>query len=239
MATAQNKIIYYPFPTSRVSEWAGTWRGNVQHYGTDFAVPQGTRVPATIFGTVVRVGDDGLGAWCIDILRDDGLLVRHGHMSRMDVRVGQRVTPAQIIGLSGGMPGTPGAGFSTGPHLHWELRWDRGWVGGSWVKPKDLNPAPLSFDAPATKPPAPKPKPEETEEDEMAIAVGYAVKGAGYKGSQLNMIVYPASGWYTEWSGASQEYTNKMAAQHKTGNFLVITQSHYDQMKRTCDRMIK
>lgn len=134
--------IHWPYPTALVTEWPGAsslvTRPN--HYGTDFGVAQGTPVPATIDGNVVWAGDDGLGAWCIELRRDDGLIVRFGHLSRIDVRAGQRVSAAQKIGLSGGAQGTPGAGNSTGPHLHWELRWDRLWSGGAWVDPRTLNP---------------------------------------------------------------------------------------------------
>lgn len=139
MATAP--IVVWPFSPDLVSEWPGAsaLQQRPTHFGTDFAVAQGTPVPASIAGTVVRAGDDGRGAWCIDILSPSGLLVRGGHFSRMDVRVGQQVDPGTIIGLSGGMPRTPGAGLSTGPHYHWELRWDRLWSGGAWVDPRTLN----------------------------------------------------------------------------------------------------
>ena len=44
------------------------------------------------------------------------------HMSKIEVKVGQRVKKGQRIGLSGGRPGTYGAGNTTAPHLHLELR---------------------------------------------------------------------------------------------------------------------
>ena len=139
--------IYWPFPTSKVSEWPGPRSGSY-HTGTDFAVPQGTPLRATVTGTIVRHNNDGLGAYVLDIIRDDGLLVRNGHLSRMDVVTGQRVTAGQVIGLTGGARGTAGAGNSFGPHLHWELRWDREWNGGKWVDPRNLNPQPRNFGDP-------------------------------------------------------------------------------------------
>ena len=136
--------LFWPFPTSTVSEWPGQRKGSY-HVGTDFAVPQGTPLRATVDGIITRHNNDGLGAYVLDIISDDGLLVRNGHLSRMDVNTGQRVKAGDVIGLTGGARGTAGAGNSDGPHLHWELRRDRAWVGGAWVDPRNLNPQPSTF----------------------------------------------------------------------------------------------
>lgn len=136
--------VFWPFPVSTVTEWPAS-PGRPNHWGTDFGVTQGTPLRATVDGVIVRHNNDGLGAYVLDIISDDGLLVRNGHLSRMDVNTGQRVTAGQVIGLTGGQPGTPGAGYSTGPHLHWELRWDRAWSGGAWVDPRKMVPAVKSF----------------------------------------------------------------------------------------------
>lgn len=129
--------LYWPFPTSTVTQWPSS-----SHNGTDFGIPQGTPVPATVDGVVVLTGADGQGAWCVHVRRSDGLIVQHGHLSRIDAKAGQRVTATNSVGLSGGQPGTPGAGNSTGPHLHWELRWDTVWT-GPVVDPRSLSPATL------------------------------------------------------------------------------------------------
>lgn len=137
--------LYWPFPLSTVTEWPGQRVGSY-HVGTDFGVAQGTSLRATIDGRVSRWTDQ-YGAYIIDIVADDGLLVRNGHLSRIDVSNGQRVTAGQVIGLTGGLPGTPGAGWSTGPHLHWELR-----RGSSWIDPRNLNPQPSNFgDVPSSE----------------------------------------------------------------------------------------
>lgn len=136
--------IYWPFSTSTVTEWPGQRPGSY-HVGTDFGVPQGTPLRATVDGTIVRHENDGLGAYVLDIIADDGLLVRNGHLSRMDVGNGQRVKAGDIIGLTGGIPGTPGAGWSTGAHLHWEIRRDRAWSGGNWVDPRTMQPPVKNF----------------------------------------------------------------------------------------------
>lgn len=138
--------LYYPLNTVLVTEWPGDRGGGNTHYGTDFGVSNGTPLPASFSGTVVFAGGDGAsgelypgsGIWAngealvVDIMRSDGLIARYAHLDRIDVYVGQVVTAGQIIGVSGN------TGFTTGPHLHWELRWDRVWAGGAWEDPRDL-----------------------------------------------------------------------------------------------------
>jgi murein DD-endopeptidase MepM/ murein hydrolase activator NlpD len=144
--------IYWPFDLSTITEWCGTDRGGgVKHMGTDFGVPQGTPLKATISGTITRHNNDGLGAYVLDIVRSDGLLVRNAHLSRMDVNTGDQVTAGQVIGLTGGARGALGSGNSTGPHLHWELRWDRLWQFGAWVDPRTMGVVPFGA-APAAAP---------------------------------------------------------------------------------------
>lgn len=130
--------LYWPFPTSTVTEWPGQRPGSY-HVGTDFGIAQGTPLKATATGTVSRWTDQ-YGAYIIDIRTPDGFTIRHGHLSRIDVSNGQQVTAGQVIGLTGGIPGTPGAGWSTGAHLHWEIR-----QGSNWFDPRNLNPQPLTF----------------------------------------------------------------------------------------------
>ncbi|NQX96095.1 MAG: M23 family metallopeptidase, partial [Erythrobacter sp.] len=47
-----------------------------------------------------------------------GSATRYGHLSRIMVSAGQRVKRGQVVGLMGS------TGRSTGPHLHWSLRWN-------------------------------------------------------------------------------------------------------------------
>jgi murein DD-endopeptidase MepM/ murein hydrolase activator NlpD len=169
--------LFWPFDLSTVTEWPGTVRaGGVVHMGTDFGIPQGTPLRATITGRIVRINNDGLGAYVLDIIRADGLCVRNAHLSRMDVNTGDQVTAGQVIGLTGGGRGTAGAGYSTGPHLHWELRWDRLWQNGSWVDPRTVTVDSFTtlaeLDAPT---PIPLPKGKD-----MIILVQTSNDGFGY-----------------------------------------------------------
>ena len=145
--------LYWPLDPALVSEWPGPRDGGSWwHYGTDFAVPVNTALRACFDGVIAFAGGDGASGvmngvvangqgLTVDIVRSDGLRARYGHMNRIDVRVGQRVTHGDYIGLSGN------TGYTTGPHCHWELRWDNLWSGGAWVDPRSLNPIELTTGA--------------------------------------------------------------------------------------------
>lgn len=98
------------------------FRNLFQHPGLDIAVPQGTAIEAAAPGYVARVYKGQQYGYYVLIIHANGLATLYAHMSRIDVELDQYVTRGQIIGLSGGRPGTVGAGFSTGPHTHFEVR---------------------------------------------------------------------------------------------------------------------
>ena len=86
------------------------------HMGVDYAVPSGTPVYAGAGGLVVERGFDAAGYGNYVIVEyDRGLQALHGHLERVDVAKGYRVTGISQLGLSGS------TGNSTGPHLHWGL----------------------------------------------------------------------------------------------------------------------
>ncbi len=98
-------------------------RFGVQHYGADIVVPQGTPVASAADGVVFLVRDGGAtGYTYILVGHRDGYATLYGHIHEALVRSGQEVAAGETIGLSGGKPGTRGAGpMTTAAHLHFEV----------------------------------------------------------------------------------------------------------------------
>lgn len=104
----------------------GQKRSYEVHPGADLAVPVGTQVLSPMDG-VVKIANFNLNPLCgatIDIDYGNGFESRFCHMSRIDVKVGQKINQGQVVGLSGGKQNAPGSGNSQGPHLHFTLKKD-------------------------------------------------------------------------------------------------------------------
>jgi murein DD-endopeptidase MepM/ murein hydrolase activator NlpD len=93
-------------------------RWGVLHPGTDLAVPVGTPVYAANAGTVTLCRWNGGYGNNVVIQHDDGVTSVYGHASKLLCRDGEQVQAGDEIALSGN------TGYSTGPHLHFELRRD-------------------------------------------------------------------------------------------------------------------
>jgi murein DD-endopeptidase MepM/ murein hydrolase activator NlpD len=88
------------------------------HAGDDLAAPIGSRIGALSSGTVVFAGQQSGYGNKVEIRHWDGTVSWYGHMSQIEVHVGQKVTPGQKVGEVGN------TGHSTGPHLHLEIHPD-------------------------------------------------------------------------------------------------------------------
>ncbi|MBT4723107.1 peptidoglycan DD-metalloendopeptidase family protein [Candidatus Falkowbacteria bacterium] len=94
-----------------------------EHPAIDVASSQGTKITAPAEGYVLKAKDNGMGYSYISLIHADGISTVFGHVSKIYVKNDEYVSKGEVIGLTGGMPGTPGAGrLCTGPHLHFEVR---------------------------------------------------------------------------------------------------------------------
>ncbi|MBQ7840976.1 MAG: M23 family metallopeptidase [Lachnospiraceae bacterium] len=94
---------------------APTKGASTYHKGVDWATPTGTAVMASCGGTVTRAGWASGYGYVVYIRHEGGRETRYGHLSKVLVSVGQKVSQGQKIALSGN------TGRSTGPHLHFEI----------------------------------------------------------------------------------------------------------------------
>ena len=85
------------------------------HRAIDYAAKAGTPIRATADGTVVSAGWSGPYGNLVSIRHNATYTTNYAHQSRLAVRRGQKVEQGQVIGYVGS------TGFSTGPHLHYEM----------------------------------------------------------------------------------------------------------------------
>jgi len=88
------------------------------HTGLDFRASTGDPVRATANGVVSSAGWAGGYGRMVEINHGNGLATRYGHLSQINVKVGDVIKIGQVIGEVGS------TGRSTGPHLHYETRID-------------------------------------------------------------------------------------------------------------------
>jgi murein DD-endopeptidase MepM/ murein hydrolase activator NlpD len=88
------------------------------HTGLDFRASTGDPVRATAYGKVIAAGWQGGYGKMVEIDHGNTLTTRYGHLSEINVKVGDIIRIGQVIGAVGS------TGRSTGPHLHYETRID-------------------------------------------------------------------------------------------------------------------
>jgi murein DD-endopeptidase MepM/ murein hydrolase activator NlpD len=102
------------------------WGEAIEHHsGLDIAAQMGTAVKAPATGTVVFAGAGGEYGNCVILDHGNEVKSLYGHLSKINVRQGQRVDRGTIIAFTGN------TGRSSGPHLHYEVH-----VKGQAVNPR-------------------------------------------------------------------------------------------------------
>lgn len=102
----------------------GTWQEHLDRGslgGIDYGMPVGTGLPAAGGGTVTNIPENGTGGHTVTIQHPDGYRTQYMHLSEFLLSDGATVAAGEIVGRSGGEPGAPGSGSSTGPHVHWHM----------------------------------------------------------------------------------------------------------------------
>lgn len=120
--TLSNAVLIWPTTSRRIT---ATFRDPTypfkstlgEHSGLDIGIPIGTPLMAADAGYVAKValGTKWYGNYVM-IIHGGNITTLYGHMSTVSVKQDQYVTKGQIIGYSGN------TGFSSGPHLHFEVR---------------------------------------------------------------------------------------------------------------------
>lgn len=93
------------------------------HMGIDYGTPVGVPIYASADGVITETPllTSGYGRHIKMKIANDIVLV-YGHLSQCSVVVGQTVKAKEYLGLTGGSKSDPYCGYSTGPHLHYEVR---------------------------------------------------------------------------------------------------------------------
>jgi murein DD-endopeptidase MepM/ murein hydrolase activator NlpD len=128
-----NSKVEANFADRRTYTYNGAPIDTAYHLGYDLSVTQHYPIEAANSGTVAFTGDLGLYGNAVIIDHGLGLYTLYGHMSAIDVKVGDKIAAQQIIGKTGE------TGFAGGDHLHYGVYLDGvavlpvEWWDGKWI----------------------------------------------------------------------------------------------------------
>lgn len=97
------------------------------HTGLDLAAPEGTPVSASFYGKIIETGSSDVWGKYVLMEHSDGLHTYYCHLSEIYVNEGSIIRQGETVGLVGS------TGWSTGPHLHFEVR-----INGVRVNPETV-----------------------------------------------------------------------------------------------------
>lgn len=115
VGTKERPKYIVPVEESYITSYFGPRWGST-HHGVDFGVVTGTEVFAARDGVVIQTGWNGDLGISVYVEHQDGEITRYAHLSESIVELGQEVSQGEVIAYSGN------TGYSTGPHLHFEIR---------------------------------------------------------------------------------------------------------------------
>lgn len=115
-APSANNWFILPTGSTRVSGWYFRDRRNPGHIGLDYTCRLGDPLYAADSGAVTIAGWHGGYGILVEVDHGNGYITRYAHLSQLLVRGGQAVQQGAVIGYCGS------TGWSTGPHLHFEIR---------------------------------------------------------------------------------------------------------------------
>lgn len=98
------------------------------HSGVDYAIAPGNDILSAGDGEIFVVESDGVRGYGLHVrvIHPDQSVSIYAHLTSASVRVGEKVRAGQVLGKSGGARDDPNRGLSTGAHLHFEVRPNRG-----------------------------------------------------------------------------------------------------------------
>jgi murein DD-endopeptidase MepM/ murein hydrolase activator NlpD len=115
-APAPNNWFILPTGSTLVSGWYFHDPRNPTHIGLDYKCHMGDPLYAADNGVVTIAGWNGGYGILVEVSHGNGFTTRYGHFSQLVVGAGQVVHQGDLLGYCGS------TGWSTGPHLHFEIR---------------------------------------------------------------------------------------------------------------------
>lgn len=122
--TGENQFYYAVYPLEgKITSGFGERTSPITkkkelHNGIDLSTAIGTNVKAVSAGVVEKVEDSKTMGLTITINHNNGYETIYGHLSQVEVNVGEDIPSGSVIAKSGN------SGISTGPHLHFEVHED-------------------------------------------------------------------------------------------------------------------